>query len=116
MHEMALMGDILNLIQKDALDKKISKVEKVELLVGELSNALPDALELAFDAFKAQGFDFLGEDAVLVINIEKALAECVICNKQYLPEQRITICPDCSFPSGKLITGEAFKVSSYSGS
>jgi len=115
MHEMALMGDILNIIKEDVNKRNIQKVDKVELLVGELSNALPDALELAFDAFKAQDLGFLDKEATLEITIEKAQAVCVVCEKDYYPDQRIAVCPVCNFPSGKLITGEAFRVSSYSG-
>ncbi|KHF27980.1 hydrogenase nickel incorporation protein HypA [Anoxybacillus sp. BCO1] len=45
MHEMALMGEIVQLIEQDAQMKKIKYVKKVELLVGTLSNVLPDALQ-----------------------------------------------------------------------
>ena len=115
MHEMALMGDILELIRTDAKEKNIKKVDNVEIVVGELSNALPDALELAFVAFKAQNLAFLNNDAKLSIIFEEAKAECVICGKEYKPEYKIAVCPECNFPSGKLISGETFKVKSYNG-
>ncbi|KXG44443.1 hydrogenase maturation nickel metallochaperone HypA/HybF [Tepidibacillus decaturensis] len=115
MHEMALMGDILHLIEEDAKKRNIKKVEEVDLIVGELSNALPDALEMAFDVYKSQGIDFLDKNAKLTIIHEKAKAICVICELEYMPEQRIAVCPACNFPSGKLIAGETFKVKSYKG-
>lgn len=115
MHEMALMGDILQLIESDAKKRNIKMVDKVELVVGQLSNALPDALSMAFDVFKSQGLDFLDKNATLVIDEEEAKAHCVLCDLEYKPEQRIAVCPACNFPSGKLVAGESFKVKSYNG-
>lgn len=115
MHELALMGDILNLIGEDAKKQKIAKVNKVELIVGDLSNALPDALEMAFDMHKNQGIDFLDKDAKLIIIHEKAKAKCVLCEHEYEPDYHISVCPKCNMPSGKLIEGETFKINSYDG-
>ena len=116
MHEIALMGDILHIVETDAKEKKIKIVQEVELIVGDLSNALPDALEMAFDLFKSQGIEFLDKDAKLVIIREKAKAQCVICELEYYPEGQIAFCPECNFPSGKLLYGETFRVNSYKGS
>ncbi len=116
MHEVALMGDILGLIQADIEKKSINIVDSIELLVGELSNAMPEALDMAFSIWKArQEVDFLTEKTVLTIIRQKALAECVICNLQYEPTRNILVCPECKFPSGKLITGEELQVLSYEG-
>lgn len=116
MHEMALMGDILQLVEKDAIARNIKYVEKIELVVGEMSNALPDALELAFATFRAQGGSRLSSTAQLVIEREQARAKCTVCEHEYRPDARLTICPECQLPSGVLITGETFKVQSYEGS
>ena len=75
MHEMALMGDILQIIQEDAESQGITRIEKVELTVGEISNAMPDALIMAFEVFKEQNQHFIDGDAQLVIHMEKAEAE-----------------------------------------
>lgn len=115
MHEMALMGDILQIIQEDAHSQGIRRIEKVELTVGEISNAMPEALEMAFELFKEQNRNFIDEAAELIIHIEKAEAECIFCEKKYEPDQRISICPDCGMPSGKIISGESFQVLSYEG-
>ena len=116
MHEMALMGDILQIIQEDAFSHGITKIEKVELTVGEISNAMPDALVMAFEVFKEQNQHFIDGDAQLVIHMEKAEAECIFCSKKYVPDNRISICPECDMPSGKIISGETFQVLSYEGS
>ncbi len=115
MHEIGLMGDILNLIKDDIKTKNIKKVKEIELIVGDLSNALPDALFMALDIYKTQEIEFLDKDTKLTIIREKAKANCSICNTEYEPEYQITICPNCNLPSGKIIQGETFKINSYNG-
>jgi hydrogenase nickel incorporation protein HypA/HybF len=116
MHEMALMGDILQLVQEDAEFKSINRIEKVELIVGEISNAMPDALRMAFDIFRDQNLHIFSEKAILVIHVEEAIAECILCGKQYRPTQKIALCSNCNLPSGKILAGEIFQVLSYEGS
>lgn len=115
MHEMALMGDILNIIIEDAESKGIKKFNKIDLLVGELSNAMPDALKMAFEIYKEQNQQLFSERASLHIQHEEALSECIFCNTVYKPNLKISICPSCNMPSGKLISGETFQVLSYEG-
>jgi hydrogenase nickel incorporation protein HypA/HybF len=116
MHEMSLMGDILQLVQEDATQRGINKINKVELIVGEISNALPDALQMAFAIFREQNLHFFSDEAKLIIHIEQARAECVLCGTEYQPTQKIALCPNCQIPSGKVLAGETFQVLSYEGS
>ncbi|GLH62760.1 hydrogenase maturation nickel metallochaperone HypA [Parageobacillus sp. G301] len=116
MHELALMEEIVRLIEQDAAKRNISSVTKIELLVGELSNVLPEALEMAFDAYKLQKDNRLTKDAQLIIHFERAKAFCPICEQEYEPQSRIVQCPSCLLPSGRIIAGEAFRVLSYEGS
>lgn len=115
MHEMALMGDILNIIIEDANKKGIKQFHQVELMVGELSNAMPDALRMAFTIYKEQNPHIFSEDASLHIQYEEAISECIFCQIRYKPDLKISICPSCNMPSGKLISGETFQVLSYEG-
>lgn len=115
MHEMALMGDILNIIIEDAERKGIKQFNKIDLLVGELSNAMPEALKMAFEIYKEQNQQLFSKGASLHIEFEEALSECIFCNTVYKPNLKISICPSCNMPSGKLISGEAFQVLTYEG-
>jgi len=115
MHEMALMGDIIQLVSNDANEKGLKQISKIELIVGTISQAMPDALEMAFSVYKEQYPDVLHADAILEIEIEEALARCILCETEYVPDQKITICPECSMPTGNLLSGETFQVKSYEG-
>ncbi|ASA95973.1 hydrogenase maturation nickel metallochaperone HypA [Anoxybacillus flavithermus] len=116
MHEMALMGEIVHLIEQDARSKEMKQVKKVELLVGTLSNVLPDALQFAFDVYKVQADNCLTADAELVIHMERARAICAICGKEYEPATKITQCPTCLLPSGNIVARETFRILAYEGS
>lgn len=116
MHEMALMGDILHLVHEDATSRGIEKIEKIELIVGEISNAMPDALRMAFDIFRDQNLHLFTTDAYLVIHMEEAKATCILCGREYRPEMKIALCPSCHVPSGQVVAGETFQVLSYEGS
>jgi hydrogenase nickel incorporation protein HypA/HybF len=116
MHEMALMGEVIHIIKEDAASKRIIKIDMVELLVGEISNAMPEALMMAFDVYKEQNAHFIDKNARIVIQIEKAVAECILCSKSYVPDNRISFCPVCDLPSGKIVAGESFQILSYEGS
>lgn len=116
MHEMALMGDILQLIQEDAAEKGLQKIDQIELVVGEVSNAMPDALVMAFAIYKEQNPQFISQDAELIIHPEEAKAECVLCGANYRPDKKLALCPECNMPSGKVISGETFQVLAYEGS
>lgn len=116
MHEMALMGDILQLVHEDAASRGIEKIEKIELIVGEISNAMPDSLRMAFDIYRDQNLHLFTAGAELVIHIEEAKASCVLCGSEYRPDMKIALCPSCHIPSGKVMAGETFQVLSYEGS
>ncbi|WP_251552348.1 hydrogenase maturation nickel metallochaperone HypA [Neobacillus muris] len=116
MHEMSLMGDIIQLVCDDAATRGIKRIEKIELTVGEISNAMPDALRMAFAIFHEQNPQIFTEKAELIIHLEAAKAKCVICDLEYRPDQKIALCPNCHVPAGRVLSGDTFQVLSYEGS
>ncbi|MDF2536954.1 MAG: hydrogenase nickel incorporation protein HypA [Bacillales bacterium] len=116
MHEMALMGDILQIVWEDAQNQGFSKINRIELTVGTLSQAMPDALEMAFSIYKEQYQNIFDRSAEVIFDVEEAVACCTECNTTYIPDRKITICPECGMPTGNLIKGQTFQVKSYEGS
>ncbi|MFT8363726.1 MAG: hydrogenase maturation nickel metallochaperone HypA [Sporolactobacillus sp.] len=117
MHEMGLMEDALTLVAEDAERQGIVKIEKVTLIVGDLSNVLPDALRFAFEAFSRSGqIAILSPEASLEIIPEHGLARCASCGTTYEPNEYIATCPQCGLPFGVLLAGETFRIESYEGS
>lgn len=116
MHEMSLMSEIIQLVSEDAAARGFKKVIKIEVIVGDLSNILPDALELAFMFFQRQQGSPIDEDTKLHIIREAATARCRTCDFEFYPDYKIALCPKCKLPSSLLVSGETFRVESYEGS
>ncbi|AOM83674.1 hydrogenase maturation nickel metallochaperone HypA/HybF [Salisediminibacterium beveridgei] len=116
MHEVALMEDILAIVDRHKNGQGFDYVNEIELIVGDISNVMPEALFMAFDMLKASGeYPFLLEDAMLVMEQEAAEARCTVCKRNYKPDNRFAFCPDCEMPSGEIIKGEVFQIISYEG-
>lgn len=115
MHEMSLMWEIINLVSEDASLKGINQVSKIDVIVGDLSNVLPDSLELAFLYFRNDHVSFIDVSTQLHIIRETAKAKCKTCQLEFEPDYQIALCPKCGLPNCLLISGETFRVESYEG-
>lgn len=116
MHEMSLMSEIIKLVSEDAGINGLDKVDKIEVIVGDYSNVLPAALELAFFHFRKEGSSLLNENTELHIIRELAIAKCQTCLLEFEPDYRIALCPNCGLLNCLLVSGETFRVESYEGS
>lgn len=114
-HEVALMGDMLQLVAEDMRQRGLSKVKRLKLRVGTLSHSAPDALEMAFEIHKALKSPILTDESTLEIELEEARARCVLCGHEYTPDQRVALCPNCGVPGGELIAGDEIRILSYEG-
>lgn len=113
---MSLMLEIIKIVTEDARLHGFSKVDKIDVIVGDLSNVLPDALELAFFHFRKQGLGILDENTKFEMIREVAKAKCQTCLFEFTPDYRIALCPKCGLPNCLLLSGETFRVESYEGS
>jgi len=93
LHEMALMGGVFDIIKQYTADLPDKKVTRVTLVVGEMTNAVPEALEAAFEVY-AKGTAV--EGAELVIRRIPLTACCTACGWQGKVEEHMFICPRCS--------------------
>ncbi|GAV25082.1 hypothetical protein ciss_10150 [Carboxydothermus islandicus] len=112
MHETALMESVLVILRESAKANGIQKVTKVKLKVGELTNALPEALELAFEAAKG---DLLAQDAILEIEPVKAQILCRNCQKISTIDWLNYYCSHCLSSNVKIIAGDELLIDYYEG-
>jgi len=54
MHELTLMQSVLQTVEQDAAQHGINRINKVKLVIGQLTMALPDSLIFAFEALKPE--------------------------------------------------------------
>lgn len=109
MHEMSLMASIFEILKKHLPDETQSKVTKVSLVVGKLTNAVPDALQMAFEAFAK---DTVFEGAVLEIQVIPIKVRCLDCQQESELEQPIFLCPSCNSPVVEVLSGREMYIDS----
>jgi len=102
-HEMSLMGGVFEVIEQNISQHKLKRVLQVKLKVGELTNAEPDALQMAFEAYCK---DTICEGADLLIERVPVYARCRNCQYEFNVKGMIFLCPNCQDVNIEVIQGE----------
>ena len=103
MHEMSLMGGVFEVIEQTLSLHEVKRVLQVKLKVGELTNAEPEALEMAFEAYSK---DTLCEGAELIVERIQVRGRCRKCQHVFTVKTMFFLCPNCQNTSIEVIQGE----------
>lgn len=103
MHEMSLMGGVFEVIESTLIHHKVRKVTQVKLKIGKLTNAEPDALQMAFEAYAK---DTVCEGADLQIELIPVKGCCKSCGEEFLVAGLLFSCPTCQHFGINIIQGE----------
>jgi hydrogenase nickel incorporation protein HypA/HybF len=109
MHEMSLMGGVFEVIEQTLSQHNVQRVLQIKLKVGELTNAEPDALQMAFEAYSK---DTLCEGAELVVERVPVLGRCRHCLHEFPVKTMFFLCPNCQNSSIEVIQGEELLIES----
>ncbi|AUW94881.1 MAG: hydrogenase maturation nickel metallochaperone HypA [Sulfobacillus thermotolerans] len=112
MHEAGLIASVLQIVDESRQDNHLKWVKTVELQVGVMNGALPDALTFAFDAMRSS-YAWLDDAAVLRIEMVPVHLQCLECH--FEGPARDLMCPDCHSVLTRLVHGEEFAVVGYDG-
>ena len=92
MHEMGIISGVLDAVNASASEAGALKVLAVNLRVGVMTEAIPDALQFAFEAL-AEGT--LCESAELVIRMVEPKSICLECAHEFTHDRFHLACPAC---------------------
>lgn len=106
---MSLMGGVFEVIENTLSQYEVKRVLQVKLKVGELTNAEPDALLMAFAAYSK---DTICEGAELVVERVPLRARCQNCHQVFDVKMMIFICPNCGDTHIEVIQGEELLIES----
>lgn len=109
MHEMSLMSGVFEVIESTLTQHAVEKVTQVKLKVGKLTNAEPNALALAFEAY-AKGT--VCEGAELLVETVPVRARCKGCGEEFPVQELLFFCPSCKNPGLEIIQGEELMLES----
>ena len=112
MHELSLIGELVNILDESARENGIVRIGKVVLVVGESHQALPEALATAFAVLTA---DTLAEGAVLEVTPVDLALRCEECGHEYGGREWPAPCPACGCFRRTLVRGDELYVDYYEG-
>lgn len=114
MHELSLMKSVIDIVKESAAQNSIERVNKVKLVVGKFSMALPDSLHFAFDVIT--GVEPLLLNAVLEIEERDIICQCQQCQlTTQIDESYRFVCPGCGSTDVDIIQGRELYLDYYEG-
>jgi hydrogenase nickel incorporation protein HypA/HybF len=107
MHELSLLENVREILEKNALSQRFSRVTQVTLEIGRFSNVEPEALRFCFDVVMK---DSLAENAELIIAEVNGLGVCRQCRQQLAMKTLYDACVYCGSPFVEVIQGSEIKI------
>jgi len=92
MHELSLTQSLVAIAEEHARRAGATVIREIVLEVGELSGAIPEALEFAFDVCSK---GTLAEGAALTIRKVPGSGRCTACAADSPCETLTAVCPRC---------------------
>lgn len=110
MHELGIMTGVLENASTAAHDAGATKLLSVKLSVGEMTEAIEDALVFAFEAL-TEDDPFL-KGATLEVNMIAPKSRCLECGTVYEHDRFHMFCPNCDSFATELIAGRELQIDS----
>lgn len=102
MHELSFAQQILWQAEEAALKNGIKTISEIKIVLGELLYIMPEALDFSFQVLKKET---MAEEALLLVEYKKALAQCDACANQYLWLEYGYNCSKCKSQETRIIQG-----------
>lgn len=109
MHEMGIIAGVLDAVNASAVNAGAERVLAVNLRIGEMTEAIGDALEFAFEAL-SEGT--LSEGAELSIEWVGPRSICLECADEFGHDRFHRQCPTCGSYETALIAGRELEIAS----
>ena len=109
MHELGMVTGVVESVRQAAEANRADKVLKVSLSVGEMTEAIEDALEFAYEAITENDPLFSGSKLEITMGAPKS--RCVECGKEFVHDRFHVTCPDCG-GFADLIEGRELRIDS----
>ncbi len=113
MHELSIIQSVVDTVRESARSHGFIRVNKVKLVVGKLTMALPDSLQFAFEALAV---DEMFKDAALEIEEKELCCLCTCCQRRFqVNDDYNFICPQCGQGQVDVITGRELYIDYFEG-
>ena len=102
MHEFGLMSSVVETACDSARQAGAVRITRVALVVGELTQAVDEAMRFAYDALVP---GTLCEGAELAITFVPARSRCLDCGIEFEHDVYHRACPACGSPFTEIVAG-----------
>ncbi len=109
MHELGLVIDVVEMVERYAVENQIEYIKKVVLTVGEGFSVVPHLMQTVYRN-AAQGT--MLENSELELKLVDASAECQDCGELFNPLGTRGVCPHCDSRNYTVLSGKEFEITS----
>ena len=109
MHEFSITQSILSIALEKAGEAKAGKINKINLIIGELSGFADDCVQFYFDFLSK---DTIAAGASLSIERRPFQLRCHNCNTVFSPGNFDWSCPECQEQKIEIVSGRECYVES----
>jgi hydrogenase nickel incorporation protein HypA/HybF len=109
MHELSIVESLLDLVLEHAEKAEAEKVVAVNLVVGELSGVVDEAVEFYWDFLTKET---IAKDARIIFRHVPASLKCRKCGEVFLSSEHGYVCPKCGEQQVDIIAGRELFVES----
>lgn len=107
MHELGIVYEVIKVVDRFVEQNQITKVDKIVLEIGELSQAIPRFIEACYPAAVDQT---PYENTTLEIITLPANGRCNGCDAIYNIVTQHKVCPKCKQEDYTMISGDEFNI------
>lgn len=110
MHELGIMSSVMDAATGAAREAGATRLLKVTLQIGEMTEAIEDALVFAFEVL-TDGDPFT-QGSELVIHMVRPRSVCLDCGAEFEHDRFHRFCPQCDSFATQLIAGREQNIES----
>lgn len=107
MHEFGITQEILTTVVNTSARAGATKVNKVRITVGELTEVVPDSLQFAWEALTPCT---IAEGAVLEVTQTPARSVCTECSTEFGHDRFDRRCTECGSFMTRVLSGDELRI------
>ena len=109
MHELSITQSMLDLVLEEAKKVKAERVEKINLVIGEMSGFVDECVEFYFEFLSK---DTIASEAILSFKKVPIQARCCNCGGLFIPKEFDWSCPKCRDSKTEIVAGNELYIES----
>lgn len=111
MHEYSIVQGVLDAVIPAAVDAGATRVTKVRLKVGEMTEVVRDSLDFMWDLC-CEDRGAIASGAVLEVEMVMPRSACLQCGNEFEHDRFHLHCPSCGSASTMLLSGRELEIAS----